>query len=121
MLSQRHGLPLVASGDVHWHVRSRKPLQDTLTAIRLGQPLSECGLALQPNAEQHLRQRLRLAQILSAACLQQTQAIAKLWGHFRRRNCATNIPEEIVPVGESMSAYLRRLTYEGAVTRLNNT
>ncbi|MDR3480135.1 MAG: error-prone DNA polymerase [Burkholderiaceae bacterium] len=115
-LSQRHGLPLVASGDVHMHVRSRKPLQDTLTAIRFGQPLSECGLALQPNAEQHLRQRLRLAQIYPPACLQQTQAIAKLCT-FSLEELRYQYPEEIVPVGESMSAYLRRLTYEGAVTR----
>src|SRR5579859_2651773 len=31
------GLPLVAAGDVHMHVRARRPLQDTLTAIRLNQ------------------------------------------------------------------------------------
>jgi error-prone DNA polymerase len=115
-LSQRHRLPLVASGDVHMHVRSRKPLQDTLTAIRLGQPLGECGLALQPNAEQHLRQRLRLAQIYPPACLQQTQAIAKLCT-FSLEELRYQYPEEIVPAGESMSAYLRRLTYEGADTR----
>ncbi len=28
------GLPLVAAGDVHMHVRSRKPLQDVITAMR---------------------------------------------------------------------------------------
>jgi len=55
-------IPLVAAGDVHFHVRSRKPLQDVLTATRVGRPLTECGLDLQPNAERHLRTRLRLAQ-----------------------------------------------------------
>ena len=35
-ISKRSGLPLVAAGDVHMHVRSRRRLQDTLTAIRLG-------------------------------------------------------------------------------------
>jgi DNA polymerase III alpha subunit len=49
------GVPLVAAGNVHMHVRSRKPLQDVLTAVRLGQPVMECGFALQPNAEAHLR------------------------------------------------------------------
>ena len=29
-------IPLVAAGDVHFHVRSRKPLQDVLTATRVG-------------------------------------------------------------------------------------
>ena len=42
-LSQLSNLPLVAAGDVHMHVRSRKPLQDTLTAIRVGKPLTGCG------------------------------------------------------------------------------
>ena len=31
------GMPLVAAGDVPMHDPSRKPLQDTMTAIRLGQ------------------------------------------------------------------------------------
>src|SRR5436309_2482346 len=34
-LGKTYGLPLVASGDVHMHLRSRRALQDTLTAIRL--------------------------------------------------------------------------------------
>ena len=40
------GLPLVAAGDVLMHVRSRKPLQDVLTATRLNTPVAECGFAL---------------------------------------------------------------------------
>src|SRR5690606_22879895 len=58
-LSQQTGLPLAATGDVHMHVRSRQPLQDTLTAIRLGKPVHECGHALYPNAERHLRSRMQ--------------------------------------------------------------
>src|SRR5882672_6587329 len=42
-LSRRSGLPLVAAGDVHMHLRSRKRLQDVLTAIRLRRPVNECG------------------------------------------------------------------------------
>ncbi|HYN59096.1 MAG TPA: PHP domain-containing protein, partial [Rubrivivax sp.] len=61
-VSESSAIPLVAAGDVHFHVRSRKPLQDVLTATRVGKPLTECGLDLQPNAERHLRTRLRLAQ-----------------------------------------------------------
>ena len=51
-LGKQSGLPLVAAGDVHMHVRSRKPLQDTLRAIRLGKAVGECGYALAQNAEQ---------------------------------------------------------------------
>ena len=42
-LGKALGLPLVASGDVHMHVRERRKLQDVLTAIRLNVPLSEAG------------------------------------------------------------------------------
>ena len=47
-LSRGSGLPLVAAGDVHMHVRSRRSLQDVLTAVRLGKPVAECGQALFP-------------------------------------------------------------------------
>ena len=56
-LSRDCGLPLVASGDVHMHVRARRALQDTLTAIRLKTPIAQCGFALFPNGERHLRSR----------------------------------------------------------------
>ncbi|OLP08643.1 error-prone DNA polymerase [Rhodoferax antarcticus ANT.BR] len=49
-ISRLAGVPLVATGRVLMHLRSRKPLQDVLTAVHLGRPVSQCGLALQPNA-----------------------------------------------------------------------
>lgn len=76
------GLRVVALGQVNMHVRSRKPLQDTLTAIRLGKSIAECGYDLAPNAEQHLRARLRLANIFPAAALSETLRIAALC-HFK--------------------------------------
>jgi error-prone DNA polymerase len=66
--SELTAIPLVASGDVHMHVRSRKPLQDVMTATRLGKPLTECGLDLHCNAERHLRTRVRLAQRFPPTC-----------------------------------------------------
>ena len=75
-VSKAIGLPLVAAGDVLMHVRSRKPMQDTLTAVRLKQPIAECGFALARNAEQHLRSRLRLARIYRPEWLQASVEIA---------------------------------------------
>src|SRR6185312_5936509 len=73
----RAGVPLVAAGDVHMHVRSRKRLQDVLTAIRLGRPVAECGRALESNAERHLRPRLRLAGIYPPELLAGTLEVAR--------------------------------------------
>ena len=58
------------------HRRSRKPLQDVLTAIRLGRTVSECGWWLQANGERHLRPRERLAQCYPAL-LQASVALAQ--------------------------------------------
>ena len=62
-LAAATGLPLVAAGGVRMHTRSRKPLLDVLTATRLKCTVAEAGLALQPNAEAHLRSRVRLASL----------------------------------------------------------
>jgi len=75
--SELTAVPLVAVGDVHMHVRSRKPLQDVLTATRLRLPLTECGLALEQNAEQHLRSRLRIAQRHSHEQMDETLRVAQ--------------------------------------------
>ena len=69
-ISQLSGLPIVAAGDVLMHLRSRKPLQDTLTATRLSLPVAQCGLQLEANAEAHLRSRGRLSALYEPAWLE---------------------------------------------------
>ena len=109
-------IPLVAAGDVHFHVRSRKPLQDVLTSTRLGKPLTDCGLELQPNAERHLRTRLRLAQTYAPELLAETLKVAARCS-FSLDELRYQYPDEVVPAGETPAGYLRRLTYEGAGRR----
>lgn len=110
------GVPLVAAGDVHMHVRSRKPLQDVLTATRIGKPLTECGYALDPNAERHLRTRLRLAQLYPAELMEESVRVSDLCA-FSLDELRYQYPDEVAPAGETLASYLRRLTYEGAGRR----
>jgi len=110
------GLPLVAAGDVLFHVRSRKSLQDTLTAIRLSTPVKDLGFAIAPNAEQHLRSRLRLAQLYPAALLEETLEIAARCG-FSLDELRYEYPEEIVPPGDTPTSWLRKLTWAGVPAR----
>ncbi|CAN5336491.1 error-prone DNA polymerase [soil metagenome] len=110
------GTPLLAAGDVHMHVRSRKPLQDVMTAARLNCTVAECGDALQSNAERHLRSRLRLAQRYPAALMQATLDVAELC-KFSLDELSYEYPEEVVPTGQTAASYLRLLTYEGAGQR----
>ncbi len=99
-----------------FHVRSRKSLHDTLTAIRLNTPVKDLGFAIAPNAEQHLRSRLRLAQLYPAALLEETLEVASRCG-FSLDELRYEYPEEIVPAGETPASWLRKLTYAGVPGR----
>ena len=114
--SAASGLPQVAASDVHMHVRARRALQDTLTAIRVKTPLSECGHALFPNGERHLRSRGRLGAIYSPALLAQTLAVAER-ATFSLDELRYEYPEEIVPPGETPSSHLRTLVEAGLIKR----
>jgi error-prone DNA polymerase len=111
-ISEKSGLPLLAAGDVHMHLRSRRRLQDVLTAVRLGRPVAECGQALYPNAERHLRLRMRLAQLYPAELLAQTLAIADRC-RFSLDELRYEYPAELVAENETPASWLRKLTGEG--------
>jgi len=115
-LARAARLPLVAAGDVHMHVRSRRHLQDTLTAIRLGRPVHACGQALHPNAERHLRLRVRLASHYPAALLAETLRVAARCT-FSLDELRYEYPEELVPAGETPASHLRKLTEAGLAWR----
>ena len=118
---QAQHVPLVALGGVEMHRRSRQPLHDALAAIRHGKPVTEIIEHLHPNAERHLRSRLRLANMFPAALLQET---LKLLGrcHFSLNELRAQYqyPEEIVPTGMTPSQYLRQETLAGAQRRYPN-
>ncbi len=115
-ISGYSGLPLVAAGDVHMHVRSRRRLQDALTAVRLGRPVHECGRALYPNGERHLRLRARLAQLYPPQLLGATLAVAERCA-FSLDSLRYEYPQELVPAGETPSSWLKKLTLEGLAWR----
>jgi len=114
--AQASGLPVVALGLVEMHLRSRKPLHDTLTAIRLGKSVRDCGYALAANAERHLRSRLRLGYLYPAAALRQALFIARRCS-FNLEELRYEYPDEIVPKGSTPATYLREQTWLGAQRR----
>ncbi|SEK96222.1 error-prone DNA polymerase [Roseateles sp. YR242] len=115
-LSALTEIPLVAVGNATMHVRSRKPLQDVLTATRLCKPLTDCGQALDRNAERHLRARSRLGQRFPEDLLAETLQVAARCD-FSLGELRYRYPNEVVPDGETPASHLRRLTHEGAGRR----
>lgn len=118
-LAKEHQLKLVAVGQVHMARRSEKPLHDLMTAIGHGKAVADCGWALAPNAEQHLRSRLRLAQLYDEDALEQTLAIAQRC-EFDLGSLRYEYPTEAVAQGYTEHSYLQEQTWLGARTRYPN-
>ncbi|TRZ91234.1 MAG: error-prone DNA polymerase [Rhodocyclaceae bacterium] len=109
-------LPLVAAGDVHMHARSRRPLQDVLTALRLNTTVAEAGAALFANGERHLRSRIALARLYPPELLEETLKIAARC-NFSFDELRYEYPEEVVPASHTPDSWLRQLTAEGLARR----
>lgn len=115
-LALKLDLRVVATNDVHIHVRERQSVQDLLTAIRHGQPVSELGRMAYINAERHLRSREELARLYPRLLLDETCLIADRC-RFSLDELRYEYPLELVPPHLSPGEYLRQLTFAGATQR----
>lgn len=107
---------VVAVGAARMHVKSRKPLLDVLTAIRLRQPVDACGWALSANAECALRSTTRLQQVYPEVLLQRTLAVAQRC-QFSLKSLRYQYPRELLHAQETPTQTLSRLAWAGAAVR----
>jgi len=116
--SRQASLPLVAAGNVLFHVAARKPLHDILTAIRLRKTVAQAEAHLQLNGQRHLRSREQLTALYAQipGALRRTQEIARQCA-FRLDELRYEYPEELAPAGQTPIEYLRELTWQGAAER----
>ncbi|MFZ9595918.1 MAG: PHP domain-containing protein [Bdellovibrionia bacterium] len=117
-LKRRHGFPLLATNDVHFHVPQRKRLQDTLTAIGQNCSLDEVGHEVFSNSERYLKSAAQM-QILFQdlpEALEQTQKVASQC-EFSLSELKYTYPSEWIPQGETAQSYLEKLTWQGAQNR----
>jgi len=105
------GVPLVAVNDVLYHTPDRRPLQDVLSAIRLGCTVAEAGRRLDANAERYLKDPSEMVRLFAAYpdAIAQTMAIAARC-RFSIDDLAYNYPIE----SEDAPGELERLTWDGA-------
>lgn len=115
-LSTALALPVCAAGGVTMHDRHRLPLRDTLTAIRLGRPVSELGFDLPCNGQHYLRGRRLLSTLFPAEWMQETLHIAEQC-QFSLNELRYEYPHELVPDGHTPSSWLRHLTLQGMQQR----
>ncbi|MDP6467371.1 MAG: error-prone DNA polymerase [Pirellulaceae bacterium] len=117
-LSNTTDVPLVAAGDVHYHIPARMPLQHVLTAIRHGTTVAELGQRLLPNAERHLRTLAEVQAVFARIpqAIRRTLEVADRCT-FSLDELRYEYPRELSPPGETPLEYLRRLAWQGARQR----
>lgn len=115
-LSRTLELNMLACNDVHMHCKSRKPLQDTVTAIRHGCTVEQLQNQRQLNAERYLKPMDVLQQQYPSSLLEETLHIADLCD-FSLNQLRYQYPREVVPSGQTSTSYLRQLTTAGARRR----
>jgi DNA-directed DNA polymerase III (polc) len=117
-LAEAARLPLMATNDVLYHEKSRRPLQDVLTAIRLKTTIHRAGFALEANAERYLKS-LEVMRRLFRDCphaLEETLRFAATLS-FSLDELQHNYPDEVSESGLTAEEELERLTWEGVKRR----
>jgi error-prone DNA polymerase len=112
------GVPMVAAGDVHYHLPARRRLQDVLTAIRTGTTLAEAGEHLFANAERYLRSAEQMHELFADApdAVARTLEVAERC-RFSLDELRYEYPEELAPAGCRAIDYLKELAWKGARKR----
>lgn len=113
-LSLSLGIALVATNDIHYHIRERRQLQDILTCIREKCTIYNAGFRLFQNAERFMKpvpEMIRLFRPYPEA-IQATQQIAAACT-FSLDSLQYVYPEEITTGGRSPQEELERLTWAG--------
>ncbi|WP_020176690.1 error-prone DNA polymerase [Methyloferula stellata] len=113
--------PLLATNDVLMHVAERRPLQDVLTAIRLGVSLDDAGRKLEANAERHLKDAAEMTRLFSEAPEAIAETLHFLDGlSFSLDELRGDYPEELREGFATPQEALRAFAYEGAAERFEN-
>ena len=115
-LGKSFDIPVCAAGGVYMHEAGRRIVQDTLTAIRLNQPLTEIGFAAEPNSQRHLRSIEQLKKLYPAQILEETLNIANRCD-FSLDELRYEYPSELVPKEHTAHSWLWQLTREGIKKR----
>ncbi len=115
-LSEELDIPMVATGDVHYHVPERRQLQDILTCIREKCNIYNAGYRLHPNAERYLKPIPEMQRLFRQypAALQHAIEIADACT-FSLDELKYEYPEELATDGRTPQQELEHLAWEGAI------
>ncbi len=114
-------MPLMATNDALYHAAVRRPLHDTLAAIRLNTPVSRVGHELAANAERHLKTPREMARLFRDCpqAMAETRRFAESLS-FSLAELEYNYPDEPTESGLPPQDELERLTWQGARERFGD-
>ena len=116
--SESLSVPLLATGDVLYHIPERMILQDCLTAIATGGTVDAVAASRPSNAQRTLRSLSELQHLYRdyPLALENTLEVASRID-FRLDQLKYEYPREITPDGLTPIEYLKRLAWRGAKQR----
>jgi error-prone DNA polymerase len=119
-LSRALDLPMVATGDVHYHTPGRRQLQDVLTCTREHTTIQNAGFLLHPNAERHFKPIPEIDRLFRAypSALYHTLEIAEACS-FNLSQLRYLYPHEITTEGRTPQQELTHLVYRGLRRRFS--
>jgi len=117
-LAKANGLSLLATNDVHYHMPSRRPLQDVMTAIRHKTTVAEAGNLLHANAERHLKSPDEMIALFARwpHAIVASREVADACG-FSLDELKYEYPKPACPDGMTSQEHLVELTWRGAKWR----
>ncbi|SFL26590.1 error-prone DNA polymerase [Methylorubrum salsuginis] len=116
--ARRARVPLVATGDILYHARQRRRLQDVATCIRLGVTIERAGFLKERHADRFLKAPEETARLFARfpEALARAEEIADSC-RFSLDDLAYEYPAESGPDGRSARERLEFLTWAGAERR----
>ncbi|USQ74073.1 error-prone DNA polymerase (plasmid) [Roseomonas mucosa] len=113
------GAGLLATNDVRYHVPSRRPLADVLTAIRLGRTVDRLGPLAEPHAERHLKPPAEMARLFRhyPEALRHTLRVLGACRGFSLADLRHEYPDEILEPGRTPQQTLEARAAAAAAAR----
>ncbi|MDG1450887.1 MAG: error-prone DNA polymerase, partial [Ascidiaceihabitans sp.] len=117
-LAQSHGLRILATNDVHYHVPERRPLQDVLTCILHKTTIAKAGFWVEANAERYFKSPAQMIDLFKdwPHAIHATRGVADDC-KFDLRELSYEYPQKNLPDDCTPQEYLMDLTFKGAAWR----
>lgn len=119
-LAEELQIPVVALGDVYYHIPERRALQDILTCIREKCTIHTAGFRLHPNAERYLKPQQEMERLFMSypQALEHALQIADAC-RFSLDELEYVYPEELTQEGRSPQEELGLWVWQGAKKLFN--